>query len=207
MPYQKYKKGSKRRRTMSDGKKALKMVRKIKSGFEKKHFDLALTSGVADVNFTGFMYPLNEIPQGDTDTTREGDQIFMTSLELGVRWENEGTEKTTMRCIVVYDKGDQVQSTGIVLQGVTSATAVISRFHKDYRNQFVVLVDKTWTMDQYNAVRTQTFKVPLNKKAQYIGGSTTNFSKGCIAMMVISNAAASSGPSFWYYSRVNFTDN
>ncbi len=196
----------KKRKRESDGKKALKMVRRLKSAVELKHFDFMVSD--PDVNYNGEFRTLNEIPQGDTDETRDGDSLFMTSYEIRGRWEiGDAGDKNTMRIIMMLDKaGLEVTTAGDLLQVVASQFGVVSAYDQDNRSNWILLADRTYSMYDNKPVVPFHFKGKLNKKVQFAGGSTTAFTKNALRIFYISNAAGATGPTINLFSRVFFTD-
>lgn len=80
-----------RRRFGGSGKRQIERV--VRSIAEKKYNDLgkSFTNNVAArVSYTGNIYFLNQIDQGQTDTTRIGDKVTGTSLQVNFMVVNPG---------------------------------------------------------------------------------------------------------------------
>ncbi len=197
----------KKRKRESDGKKALKMVRRMKSAVEVKHFDFSVSD--PDVNYNGEFRTINEVPLGDTGETRDGDSLFMTSYEIRGRWEIGVTgDKNTMRIIVLLDKGGLLVTTpGDLMEVSATQFGVVSAYAQDNRHNWTLLADRTYSMYDNKPVVPFHFKGKLNKKVQYSDGSTTAFTKNALRIYYISNAAGATGPTINFYSRVFFSDN
>jgi len=86
---------------------ALGMVRALRSklALEKKFFDTTISGTIND---TGSITSLCNIPQGDTASARDGNQVKFDSLFL--RWQINATGaagKVTVRLMIVEDKAPQ----------------------------------------------------------------------------------------------------
>lgn len=197
---------SKKRKRMTDGKKALKLVRQMKKFIELKHYDTTI-EGQANISDVGAVFELSEFAQGTTDITRIGDDALLTSFTMRGRIESIGTESaSTVRFIVYIDKtGVNVTAPLSVVQQVTTVNAVGAAYNADFRAQFVVLTDRTLFVDQYNSVRPFHFFGRINKMIVF-NNATATINKNSLKMLVISNASTGNGPTLYMYNRVFFRD-
>ena len=195
----------KKRKRESDGKKALKLVREIKRGFELKHFDSSTLA--TDVDFTGQIIDLNNIAQGDGDTNRDGDKAMMTSYELRGRIQNVTGETPATRVILYLDKsGNGVPLVTELLLDTGTALSVSSMYNQDFRSKFIILQDRTYTSDLYHPTIIIHWRGKLRKMVSWSGGGST-ITQNKLKMCLISSASAGTGADVRFYGRVFFTDN
>jgi hypothetical protein len=174
---------------------------------ERKFFDVASANAIS---FSGSVFPLSDIPQGDSDQTRDGDQIMPKSLEIGFQ-AFCADSSNTVRVVVFRWKpffsfhnplaSDILQSTG-------TSTGYLSPLNHDKRKQFDLLYDHTVQMvlTMSNSVVSWSRKIKLSAiKCQWNTGQTTDVSNG-FYVMAISDSAAIAHPQLQFYSRVNYTD-
>lgn len=82
-------------------KSLTKAVRQIQRSQELKWFDTILTSLTA-----GTVYPLNNIPLGDDQNTRDGIAIYLKHLILHVSASSSESANSAPRFVIVYDKAN-----------------------------------------------------------------------------------------------------
>lgn len=171
---------------------------------ENKYFDTLTGVSYTDV---GIMIDLSLVPQGDTDITRDGDQLYATSLQI--RGYLTVADNTNVARVIVFRwKCDSVPLNDNILDTTYkgSVNYVNSGYHHDGRSDFVVLSDKTYNM-QLGTNRSQMryyLNKKLNHKINYNAGTTAGRNK--IYMFVISDSAAIAHPTINTITRLNFRD-
>lgn len=175
---------------------------------EKKFFD---TVNATTIDRNGSVISLCDIPQGDTDSTRDGDAVNPTSLQFGLTM-TVADSYNVFRCIIFRWKpnsGLTAPTPGRILQLVASANAVNSPVIWDYKSQFNILYDKTWVLGTINVCDNQVREIqemlPLaNVPIHYTAGSIVGSDK--IFVLFISDSGAIPDPALNYYFRVAYTD-
>lgn len=188
---------------------------------EHKYFDYGIGYSVVDYN--GTVYHLSDVPQGDTDSTRDGDTIAPSYLSI--RGQVHGADSSNAMRIVVFrykqDSGpnsnDEEPVPSVILQSTVTATAnaPYAPFHHDYRvgnKVFDVLADRLITVcgDVSNAAYAKEFKImlPLTKAKKPIQFTNNTYYYGVnkIYLLVISDSGTVSHPAITFQSRLTFTD-
>lgn len=187
-------------------KKEKKQVKSlINSGRENKYHDtlLAVTE-----EYGGTVYSISDVPVGDTDITRDGDQFTQRSLRIkGKCVVADATN--IVRFIVFRWKQNDTPDVAKILSStyVGSIRAPYAPFHHDGRTNFTVLYDKMLVTDTYNPIRVFDTKwINLRDKKQYMVAGSSTEGKNKIYVLVISDSAAEASPLFEQVSRLTFTD-
>lgn len=211
---------STRHRKISLAPQARKSVARITKSVigkraEGKYFDVA--AAATGVSTGGTVVPLTDVPQGQTDVTRNGDSLFMRNYKFNYIITGTGDITNIMRVMIVQCR----YSTATI--GVNDVLTVASNPMSDYNHdrirQFKVIYDRQHYITSYVADSvTGTIGVsdkqiqgrrPLlyklgRKKVQFEGAGTTGQYK--LFAIFLSDSAAIAHPSIQYYGRVNFTD-
>lgn len=198
-------------------KKEVKSLVKRQMKGEAKYF---LTVGSTAVTYNGTLVRLSSVPQSagaSNDTTRIGDAIQPTSLQLNYTFYNIGAPganpyESDCRVIVfrwLVDDSLTAPTAGLIVNSVGGVSSAISTFNHDQRGNFEVLYDKLHlisnsTLQPTNKPVRASIKVN-SKKIQYVAGATNGLSN--IYLMIIGDSDTATDPYFGYYAQLNFTDN
>jgi hypothetical protein len=161
---------------------------------------------------------ISAVPQGDTDSTRDGDQINLQSLWLKFNCYLQGTggtnDFTDIVRLVVYRYHPMSSGTvpvpATVLQDLSVAqSAVMTPFTWDNRKDYTVLLDHTFDLSGNGPSQvTKLFHVKWKTPglpAHFSAGSTTLQTNGLFAM-VMSDSLVATHPQWNFYSRVVYSD-
>jgi hypothetical protein len=161
---------------------------------------------------------ISAVPQGSTDSTRDGDQINLQSLWIKFETYLQGTGGTN-------DFTDQVRlmiyryhpmSTGAapvpatVLQDLSVAqSATMTPNSWDNRKDYTVLLDETFNLSgngpsDIGFSRVFKWKTP-GIPAHFSAGSTTLQTNGLFAL-IMSDSLVATHPQFNFYSRLVYSD-
>lgn len=193
-----------RRRGQKNLNKQIRKVAKsvINSQSELKYFD---TAAAAAPDHAGYLQCLSLIPAGSSDTSRDGDQAYMTSMNI--RGSVMLADTTNyLRVILFVWKAESTPINDDILSATFkgSTNYVLSPYHHDGRTNFTVLSDRTYSLHSDKTQINFNITKKLNKKILFNGGGTT--AKNHIWMMTLSDSAAASHPSISVVSRVRFRD-
>lgn len=179
--------------------------------FDSKEFAQSATT-------TPTQLAISAVPQGSTDSTRDGDQINLQSLWLKFETYLQGTGGTN-------DFTDQVRlivyryhpmSSGAhpvpadVLQDLSVAqSATMTPYTWDNRKDYTILIDETFNlsgngpsdMGRTYHLKWKTPGIP----AHFSAGSTTLQTNGVFAM-IMSDSLVATHPQFNLWSRVVYSD-
>lgn len=190
-----------RRPTKAFTSKVLKVVKRTQ---EKKYYPYA-NSGT--VGSTGYLLDLTTIPQGDTDTSRDGDALRVTSIQINFAWAAADAYNI---CRMVMFQWMPASSPGSppALSDifVDTADAVISPFAHDTRKSYRILADKTCIVDTDDPMKICKMYVyrKFMRNIQYSGGTTTG--TGNIYCWLVTDSNVSTHPAVSWSGKTNFTD-
>lgn len=172
---------------------------------EKKYLPYTNSTSVSTtpvfLQFTG-------ITQGDTDLTRDGDSVYLKSIQVGfsvlVGDSYNQVRFITFQWFPPSTLGTNPPTENDILQD--SALGTISVYNHDTRMNYRILDDKTVVVDSddpnmiYRLIIT---KIP-KRKLQYVGGGTV--SPFHIYCLVVSDSTTATHPSIAYSGKTNFID-
>lgn len=202
---------SRRRYSARRGRRTTRFLTKAtfkrwqKKNIELKYYDYELDS---TVDYSGSVFATSLVPQGDGDTTRDGDKICCKALKIHGIIAAADTWNY-VRLIVFVWKPSAVAnpSTGQILVDTGAADAPQSFYVHDYRKNFTVLWDKTFRVAVSQPNLTIGFKKYIRLKDLNINFITAGTSgQNHIYVMAISDSSAVSHPTVLYKSRLMFTD-
>lgn len=166
----------------------------------------AVENGVTAVDFSGTIYDLSGIAQGDTDVTRDGDEIMPKSLNI--RGSMVIADSTNVMRFIVFRwlQSTTPVVTDILGVGVGSLFGPYAPYNVDSRQKFNVLYDKIQELGSTSQQVALINKfLPLAQKSvQYSAGTTTGTNK--IWALAISDSGAASHPGIAFTHELRFTD-
>jgi hypothetical protein len=179
--------------------------------FDSKEFQQAATS-------TPTQLAISAVPQGSTDSTRDGDQINLQSLWLKFETYLQGTggtnDFTDQVRLIVYRYHPMSTSAhpvpADVLQDLSAAqSATMTPYTWDNRKDYTILIDETFNLSGNGPsdigktyhLKWKTPGIP----AHFSAGSTTLQSNGLFAL-IMSDSLVATHPTFNFWSRVVYSD-
>jgi hypothetical protein len=161
---------------------------------------------------------ISAVPQGSTDSTRDGDQINLQSLWIKFETYLQGTggtnDFTDQVRLMIYRyhpmSGAAYPVPATVLQDLSVAqSATMSPNTWDNRKDYTVILDETFNLSgngpsDIGFSRTFKWKTP-GIPAHFSAGSTTLQSNGIFAM-IMSDSLVATHPQFNFYSRLVYSD-
>lgn len=204
--------------------KAASMVRrnrypKVKGAIRKyrkelKYVDIASTGYAADT--TGSVTLLNGIAVGDDNTTRDGRQVTIKSVQLRgyASPETQTQAPGSYRVMVVWDNA--VSGTAPTIAQILTATTAQSFPLIDNAERFTILSDKRFVLGYIQNTATQAYadksveQIDLYKKVnavtQYsgIGATSASVQNGGLYLVTVGDTA--NGASCFISTRVRFQD-
>jgi len=196
---------------------ALKQVRQLMTaGKEMKYFDSK--EFAQNATTTPLQLAISAVPQGDTDSQRDGDQINLRRLWIkfetylqGIGGTNDYTDQVRL---TVYRWHPMSASThpvpADVLQDLSVAqSATMTPFTWDNRKDYTIILDKTFNLSGYGPsdfgyTTTFNWKEP-GIPAHFSAGSTTLQTNGIFAI-ISSDSLVATHPQFNLWTRVEYTD-
>lgn len=203
-------KSRKSKKEMTKSQVASMINNALKSGIghmvEMKYW--AVTTTLTNVNSSGNIVDLSLIPQGDTDSSRDGDQCFLKSVSCRFAfWV--GTATTKIRAILFQWFPNNVPSvTSILLGSGTTQTPLIG-YNRDNEPMYRIVADWTSKLIPSSncSVQVHHFYHDVGKKyssAQFIAGTTAGTNH--FYLITLSDVTAATLPQYEQSTRMDFYD-
>ena len=186
---------------------------------ELKYVDVAQANYAC--NTTGSVTALNLIAVGDDNTTRDGRQVTIKSVQVrGSLYPEDGTTTPSkVRIMLVWDNAVNSGAIATIAQILTAATA--NSFPLiDNAQRFTILVDRTYTIGGVDTTATQSYAMAptvadveifkrIDAVTQYSGTTAAigSIQNGGLLMVTIGSNGAGTAVTFTAATRVRFTDN
>lgn len=166
---------------------------------------------------------LSLVPQGDGDSTRDGDRLKFHDLQFRYQWSSNGGVKDYCRIVIFQWHPNNVPvasppaANALFLNGVIGGGADYTSFYShDSRQQFKILYDHVVTLTYSVASTTATdivhfyktvriFGKKVNKMMQYVSGSTAGTNHIYVAYC-IDKAVGGATPTLQFNSKFNYHD-
>lgn len=183
------------------------VVSQLSKHVEIKYFDQFSS---ASLTAAGTLANISDVTRGAEVTQRVGNQITFKGIE--VRFSatiNGAATSTAVRMLLFLDTmGVNAPNVGDVLDStfLGSTYSQVAPYYWDYRKRFVMLKDETtYVNKESNASCFYHVKHKLNVISQNIGSATTF--KNQIYLLLVSNEPnVLALPTFWYTTRLTYTD-
>jgi len=173
----------------------------IKNIQEDKFNTLSMANST---DYGGSMYGLTDIPQGDTDLTRDGDECRLTKINLHYSIV-AGDATNTYRVICFRWKQFTTPTMSDMWFPLGATNSPMGHMLHDTSEVYDVLYDSFHTVDTYNPISKGQFVANLKgPKVQFTAGTTAGCNK--LFLFLVSDSAAATHPAFLGFSAVNFTD-
>lgn len=174
---------------------------------EPKSFDQGLF--IAPGNGSGaYIGCQSVIPQGDTDTTRDGDQLTISFIETRYSCLVNATDVSNVLRVILFlwhfDNGEYAPAASDIVQ---LNTTPYSSYNRDSVKQraFTVLHDGLHGVYSGGpGIVCKYLKIKNKSKITFRSGGTTG--KNHLYYLVISDSSVSPFPTFAAYTRVQFLD-
>lgn len=191
---------------------------------ELKYVDTALTAGTHIYGTTGLATPINLLAVGDDNTTRDGRQVTIKSVQIKgvIRPLFAGAAvsyPSRCRSMLIWDNANNSVATSSATLIAAALTAATSYSFPLVNNQerFTILWDSAKPMgymdnDTYGSnspgCQVVDFYKKLNCTAQYSGTTAVieSIQNGALWFVTLGDQADANAPVFYGNARVRFTD-
>ena len=190
---------------------------------ELKYFAATAAAG-AITNAMGLASAPFDVPQGDSDQTRDGDQLTWAGhIDFTMQMVNgqgaTGDNYNNMRLVFLQWHPNTTPAVGdIFINGPSGAADVYSQYNHDKRSMFTILWDNRFTtVGNANAATTANtdsvttgvlrYRISLKKAqktVQFSGGTTSGTNRLYLAF--VSDSALATHPTLAYSTKVVFRD-
>lgn len=170
---------------------------------EKKYFLTQNTISQGDVST---VTSISDVLQGDTDTTRDGDQLTVRSVEIDWIWAAADAYNITRVIIFQWFPSGAPTAGDILLLSVT--LPYISPYNHDQRFKYKILMDVREVVStlsgNYAVVRRKYLLGGYRRKIQYEAAGTTGVNK--LYILTVSDSSLAVHPGVTYVAKLNFSD-
>lgn len=160
-------------------------------------------------------YPMFQLAQGDTNSTREGDNVSLRHMTLNLSL-TRGDTSNIVRVLVVATPSATPLTVTNVLQYPNWSTSYEAVLSSPYRTQasnneqtYQVLFDKVYNLagDISTIVDRIKMKMPKKgKKCEFVGTSSVSPNNYNISLLAISDSTGSPHPRIGYTFRSKYID-
>ncbi len=179
-------------------------LEKISKQAEFKFIDLSESSAVGT---TAGLRLLNGVGGGVLDTSRQGNIIFVKSVQLAYTWViNTLATATQLRMIIVQDR--QPNEVVFPIAQLLVLTNMTSFRNLDYRSRFIIHYDQVHSMSADGArTGSAKFYKRMNMKTTFdeAGNLIADITSNALFLVLISTEAVNF-PNVEFNRRVRFTD-
>jgi hypothetical protein len=183
--------------------------RVLNKNIELKYFAIVdNTYGSISYNGTDFVQSMSSVPQGDTDSTRDGDRIKLKEIRFRVGIKTGSTTPTFLRVICFQWKPNTTPVyANILLDQHNTSAASLSDFTHDTRQMYHILSDDLVQVDTVAHPATcveRSIKSGFEPYIQYQAGSSSN-ATNMIYVMAVSDVN-SNGPLVILFGKLLYYD-
>lgn len=186
--------------------------RVLQRNAEWKHHNAVVSGATA---FAGGLNSLTDVAQGDTDLTRDGDQLTMGKLVFFLELAQSsgvGFDVHNAVRVILFQWFPQSAPAVSDILDQGTGTAPYYHYFTDKAKSFKILHDKIHRLQRDDPtaggqvkIFKRRFKVrPGRKKIQYVSGGTTGSNK--IYLLLMSDSSVTPHPTAYFHSRLNFMD-
>jgi hypothetical protein len=205
-------KGSSKRHNVND-KEVANIARTVvkaalRKSLELKYFSLTdNTYSSISYNGTDFFLPFTQIPQGDTDSTRDGDRVELKEFRFRLACKISTTTPVFLRVICFQWKPNSVPVyANILLDQHNTSAAPMTDFNHDLRSEYHILSDDLLEVDTvaHPAIVIEHSIKNLIPYIQFTAGSST-VGTNLVYILAVSDVLTA-GPQVIVYSKTLYTD-
>lgn len=175
-------------------------------------------SGSTSVSTTPYFQIMNLISQGDTATSRDGNEIFMTTFDL--RIQLVGADATNLvRIMIYYDRqfnntNPTTAGLAVPLDTLSINNSIYAQHNINSRKRLKWIFDRTYSLITNTTDQTDKYQrhISIHKKIKmptiYTGnaGSLADILTGGLILAIVSDSSAVTHPTFTYSAKLNFRD-
>jgi len=187
---------------------------------ELKYLDTAISQ---ELSSTGVVTPLNLIAVGDDNTSRDGRQICIKSVQVHLRITKFATTSNEkVRVMLVWDNavngGAVPAAQGTILDNATIANPADNFPKVDNANRFTILADRLVALGPFSTTATQAIATDLNLSVdlykrmnsvvQYAGttAAIASIQNGGLYLVTCGQLTAGACSALQGGARIRFTD-
>lgn len=181
-----------------------KIKRMISIRQEKKIHQVVVTGAMPSL---GSFNHVSAISQGDTDLTRDGDNLYVKSIHWS--WSCVVADATNWIRLTLFqwhgDNNSNPPANADLWQTV-SLEGQFSAFRKDTKSLYTIVYDRVFSLDTYNAIKSGRVNLykGFRRNLSYLAGTSTGMNQ--LYTLITSDSGVTSHPALTSMVTVIFTD-
>jgi hypothetical protein len=205
--------GPKKQRKLLESNASKSEIKRLAKRIQAVSSELKYASNVnatytsISYNGTDFLNPLTLVPQGDSDSNRDGDALKLHSIQVVFAWKVSTTTPSFVRmCIFQWKPNSVPVYANVFIDQHNTTLAPFTYYNHDLRHQFVILFDEVVEIDTISHPAHLVKKIIMkgfNPNLQFSAGGTT--STNHIYAFACSDVNAA-GPQLVFHSKITYYD-
>lgn len=207
-----------RKKSKSIARKAYNLAKRNAQLFKPELKYHPYSTSANGVDSTGTIVGILSISQGNSDTTRVGDQLRVIGIHMNYFVEDVTTLDYTsaafdnhvshFRVILYRDKSDTINTVGNYLQNSGTLTSFLSSKDHDKRHEAVKIYDKIHSLNVFSPQKHMRKFIRLGKNGilvSYQGGGTT-INTNNIKLLLITDRTTATNLNFHPNMKIFYLD-
>lgn len=196
------------RSTKQVARRALRMVRQIKKGIERKLIQTVETN--SNIGSTPTRTLISGVTRGDSAVERDGSQITMVNIRFkALLKKHASATNTNVRLMLVQDSQTNGANfaTADLLSDTSADDCLVSTRNLDNMKRFRVLMDRLYHLNDTSPSAYITYYKDLKIKCRYSGnaGTIADINDNSIFLVEMSDEATNT-PTITYHCNIRFVD-
>lgn len=217
VPVRHYRAGPYRKRCGKKGSFACKVRSVLADSAERKYRDFGTTT-TTPVSGTSEVIYMTDIDEGVGATGRTGDTIYITGIQIRASVAgNSGVTSDTIGRILLVRGNKNVEGSIAVVSHILASDNVTALSNPDNKGDYTVYWNKRFILPMRDAAASavtpvklidyyKKFKKPMKCHYDGTGGGISDAEAGHWFLVLMTNKAAASQPSWTYQCRVSFKE-
>lgn len=185
------------------------VIKHIKKTQEVKYNDIYHVGDV--VNYSGTVYRLNDMAQGDDEGQHIGNKINGKYLSIRGFWQGNSNEQFNVCRFILFVDTEQTgtdPTVADILQVSGAAAVTVAPINVDHTPRYKILYDKTTILSAQTGTFARPFKIFKKLKdltMAYTGTTTNTQYKNAIYALAVTDVTVND-PGLTFYSRLAYLD-
>lgn len=158
------------------------------------------------VSTSGGIIHLTDIVQGDADSTRTGNSVLVSGINIDLRMVKHASATTSFMRVIIFQDNQQVADTTPSVTDILATPNFNDFLSRTTVGRFKILSSRVYNFEANNVIRTYKKYFKISHHVRFNGTQSTDIQKGGIYLLVISDQVTNV-PSLVYNTRTYFHDN
>ncbi len=182
---------------------------------ESKFIDVTETN-LEPTGASSIVRLLSGVSQGDTDESRDGSDVYFTSLQVKLRMLQDPSQEVGINCKLFLVMKKDVRGSAVSVTDVFVTDNVLSMRQVDNSKNYKILWQKNFAMNAPADTATNKsfiiehyikFKSPIRGKWLGTGNAVSDVDRNSLSFILMTDAGTTTVAPFWsYQTRLTFKD-